>query len=249
MDQSPTNDQLRNFNYTRLVLVAILGLLILVFYFTNLADYLSWDTLKAKRDEWRQLVHANWTASIVIFMVLSITLMSISMPVGSALSLTAGALFDLWGGVILITIASSIGSTFAFLIARYLLRDFVRHWFGRWLGPVYRGFESDGSRYLLMLRLSPVVPFFAVNAAMGLTGMRLRTFFLVTLIGILPSCFLYVMVGTQIMKINSPKDIISTQLIVLLTLLALTPVLFGWIMRRLRRTAPEAPATNSTKDA
>ena len=101
-----------------------------------------------------------------------------------------------------------------------------------------RGIERDGSRYLLMLRLSPVVPFFAVNAVMGLTHMRLRTFIPVTFIGMLPSCFLYVMVGTQIRRIDSPEDIISWELIVLLTLLALTPLLFGWLMRRVRKPSP-----------
>jgi uncharacterized membrane protein YdjX (TVP38/TMEM64 family) len=80
---------------------------------------------------------------------------------------------------------------------------------------------------------------------MGLTNMHLRTFFFVTLIGMLPSCFLYVMVGTQIMKINSPQDIISLQLVILLTLLAVTPVLFGWIMRRMRKKEPEPVAVES----
>jgi uncharacterized membrane protein YdjX (TVP38/TMEM64 family) len=245
MDPSPPNSEPRVFNITRLILLGVLGILMVVFYFANLADYFSWDTLKAQRDQWRHVIELNQSAAIVVFMILSVTLMSISLPVGSALSLAAGALFDLWLGVALITVASSIGSTLAFLISRYLLRDFVSHWFGRWLGPIIRGFDRDGSRYLLMLRLSPIVPFFAVNAVMGLTGMRLRNFFLITLVGMLPSCFLYVMVGTQIMRINSPQDIISTQLIVLLTLLALTPVLFGWIMRRLRKTEAAPAPINS----
>ena len=86
-----------------------------------------------------------------------------------------------------------------------------------------------------MLRLSPVVPFFAVNAVMGLTHMRLRTFIPVTLLGMLPSCFLYVMVGTKIRDIDSPEQIISWQLVVLLSLLAVTPLIFGWLMRRVAK--------------
>ncbi len=245
MEQMQPGSEPRAFNYTRLILIGLLGVLMVVFYFTNLAEYFSWDTLKARREEWRHVIEANWSVAITVFMILSIALMSISLPVGSALSLAAGALFDLWLGVLLITIASSIGSALAFLISRYLLRDFVRHWFGRWLGPILRGFDRDGSRYLLMLRLSPIVPFFAVNAVMGLTGMRLRNFIFVTFFGMLPSCFLYVMVGTQIMKIDAPSDIISTRLIVLLTLLALTPMLFGWMMRRPRKDEP-APVESRT---
>src|SRR5262249_19511681 len=177
----------------------------------------------------------NRSAAMILFLFLSISLMSLSLPVGSILSIAAGALFDLWYGVALITVASSIGSALAFLINRYLLRDFIRYWFARCFAIVDRGIERDGSRYLLMLRLSPVVPFFAVNAVMGLTHMRLRTFIPVTIIGMLPSCFLYVMVGTQIRDISSPEQIISWQLVVLLSLLAVTPLLFGWLMRRIAK--------------
>jgi uncharacterized membrane protein YdjX (TVP38/TMEM64 family) len=164
-------------------------------------------------------------------------LMSLSLPVGSILSLTAGALFDLWTGVGLITVASAFGSTFAFLSSRYLFRDFVRRWFGRWWSLVDRGIERDGASYLLMLRLSPVVPFFALNAVMGLTRIPLRTFIIVSVIGMLPSCFLYTMAGTAIIKFEKPEDILSTELIVLLSVLALSPLLFRWVFRK-RVNAP-----------
>jgi uncharacterized membrane protein YdjX (TVP38/TMEM64 family) len=240
MDLPDSKRSLAGLNLTRVILIGLFILLIAAFYFSGLSEYSKWDTLKAKRDEWREIVYYNWYAALVIFLCLSVTLMSLSLPVGSILSLTAGALFDFWVGVGTITVASAIGSTLAFLISRYLLRDFVRYWFGRWLHIVDRGIERDGARYLLMLRLSPVVPFFAVNATMGLTHMKLRTYFVVTLIGMLPSCFLYVMVGTQIMFIQSPQDILSLKLIVLLSLLALTPVLFGWVMRRIRKSEPKS---------
>jgi uncharacterized membrane protein YdjX (TVP38/TMEM64 family) len=225
-------------NLTRLIIIAVLIALLAAFYFSGLNKYLSWDSIKERRNSWREVVDLNREAAMVLFLALSVVLMSVSLPVGSILSIAAGALFDLWWGVALITVASSIGSSLAFVISRYLLRDFVRYWFARWFAIVDRGIERDGSRYLLMLRLSPVVPFFAVNAVMGLTNMRLRTFIPVTFIGMLPSCFLYVMVGTQIRRIDSPEDIISWELIVLLTLLALTPLLFGWVMRRVRKPSP-----------
>jgi uncharacterized membrane protein YdjX (TVP38/TMEM64 family) len=228
--------QLAGLNLTRLIVIAALLALLAAFYFTGLNQYLTWDSIKERRDSWRAIVDLNRSAAMVLFLALSVVLMSLSLPVGSILSIAAGALFDLWHGVLLITIASSIGSSLAFLISRYLLRDFVRYWFARWFAIVDRGIERDGVRYLLMLRLSPVVPFFAVNAVMGLTKMRLRTFIPVTIVGMLPSCFLYVMVGTQIRRIDSPEEIISWELVILLSLLALTPLLFGWVMRRLRGT-------------
>jgi len=232
----PQRGLLAGLNLTRLIVIAALLALLVAFYFTGLNQYLTWDSIKERRDSWRAIVDLNRSAAMVLFLALSVVLMSLSLPVGSILSIAAGALFDLWHGVLLITIASSIGSSLAFLISRYLLRDFVRYWFARWFAIVDRGIERDGVRYLLMLRLSPVVPFFAVNAVMGLTKMRLRTFIPVTIVGMLPSCFLYVMVGTQIRRIDSPEEIISWELVILLSLLALTPLLFGWVMRRLRGT-------------
>ncbi len=234
-------------NLTRLIVIAVLLALLAAFYFTGLNHYLTWDSIQEHRDSWRRVVDLNREPAMVLFVFLSIVLMSVSLPVGSILSIAAGALFDLWYGVALITVASSIGSTLAFVISRYLLRDFVRYWFARWFAIVDRGIERDGSRYLLMLRLSPVVPFFAVNAVMGLTHMRLRTFIPVTLVGMLPSCFLYVMVGTQIGKITSPEQMISWQLVVLLSLLAVTPLIFGWVMRRLGKV--NGNGTHDTSEA
>jgi uncharacterized membrane protein YdjX (TVP38/TMEM64 family) len=216
----------------KLVLAGIFALLIAGFYLSGLYRYFSWSELKQSRDSWRLLVDENREIAIVIFVLISIVLMSLSLPVGSILSMAAGALFDLWLGFGIISLTSTVGATLAFLSSRYLFRDFVRRWFGRWLAIVDRGIHRDGAHYLLMLRLSPVVPFFAVNATMGLTSMRTRTFIWVSLIGMIPSCLLYVLAGTQIMRIESPKDIISWQLFTILMLLAVVPVIMRWIFRR-----------------
>src|SRR5262249_28313541 len=146
----------------------IFALLIAVFYFSGLHKYFSWAELKQSRDSWRMQAGAHRELAIVLFVLISIVLMSLSLPVGSILSMIAGALFDLWLGFGIITLTSTVGATLAFLSSRYLFREFVRRWFGRWLGMVDRGIHRDGAHYLLMLRLSPVVPFFAVNATMGL---------------------------------------------------------------------------------
>lgn len=216
----------------RLILLVLFALAIAAFYLSGLHHYFTWDGLRAGRDRWRHFVddHLFWSA--VLFLVVSIALMSLSLPVGSILSLTAGALFDLWLGVGLIIVASAFGSMFAFLASRYLLRDFVRRWFGRWLAVVDRGIEKDGAQYLLMLRLSPVVPFFAVNATMGLTSIRANTFFWISQFGMLPSCFLYVLAGTELALLEKPSDILSPELIGILLILAITPLVCRWIFRR-----------------
>lgn len=217
---------------TRLIVLGVFVALVAGFYFSGLNDYLHWDVLRAKRESWRQIVDQNQAAAAILFVVISVGLMSLSLPVGSILSITAGALFDLWLGIGLIIIASAFGSTFAFLASRYLFKDFVRRWFGRWLKLVDNGIEHDGASYLLMLRLSPMVPFSALNAVMGLTHMRTRTYVLVTLVGMLPSCIVYTMAGTTIREINSFEDILSAKVIVLLTVLAIMPIGFRLMFRR-----------------
>src|SRR5262245_51418521 len=233
---APPNGSIRN----RLILLAVFAGLVAAFYFSGLSDSFTWDGLRAHRDRWRAFVDQHLTVAAVAFVLTSVALMSLSLPVGSILSLTAGALFDMWKGVGLILVASALGMTCAFLASRYLFRDFIRRWFGRWLSLVDRGIERDGAQYLLMLRLSPVVPFFAVNATMGLTKMRVRTFSWVSLIGILPSCFLYVLAGTELMQLQSPKDILSWELITILIILALMPLVTKRVFRR--RTAQITPA-------
>lgn len=224
----------------RLIVLGIFIALLAAFYFSGLYKYMDWELLKARRDGWRQMVDAHRAVAAILFVIIGIVLMTLSIPCGSILSLTAGALFDLWTGVGLITIASAFGSTFAFLSSRYLFKDFVRRWFGRWLRLVDRGIERDGASYLLLLRLSPVVPFFALNAVMGLTHMRTRTYVLVTVIGMLPSCIIYTMAGTAIRDINSLDEILSTKIVVLFTLLAVMPIGFRLLFRRrVRRAAVE----------
>src|SRR5262249_29292879 len=107
----------------RLIMLGIFAAALLGFYLTGLYEYFRWDVLKEHRDSWHEIINENRSSAAVLFVLLSIALMSLSLPVGSVLSLTAGALFDLWLGVGLITISSAFGCTFAFLASRYVLRD------------------------------------------------------------------------------------------------------------------------------
>jgi len=243
-DRPVEDDVARPSWHWKLLLLAVFAVLIAGFYLSGLHHYFSWTALKQSRDDWRALADQNREIAIILFVLMSIVLMSLSLPVGSILSMAAGAMFDQWLGFGVITLTSTVGATLAFLSSRYLFRDFVRRWFGRWLAIVDRGIHRDGALYLLMLRLSPVVPFFAVNATMGLTNMRTRTFIWVSLIGMIPSCFLYVMVGTQIMRIDKPSDIISWKLVVILMLLAVVPLLTRWFFRRRSSEPPKGGTTS-----
>ncbi|HLW64038.1 MAG TPA: TVP38/TMEM64 family protein [Gemmataceae bacterium] len=242
-DRPVEEDVVRPAWHWKLLLLGVFAVLIATFYLSGLHHYFSWTALKQSRDDWRAMADQNREVAIVVFVLMSIVLMSLSLPVGSILSMAAGAMFDQWLGFGIITLTSVVGATLAFLSSRYLFRDFVRRWFGRWIAIVDRGIHRDGALYLLMLRLSPVVPFFAVNATMGLTNMRTRTFVWVSLIGMIPSCFLYVMVGTQIMRIDQPSDIISWKLVAILMALAIVPLCTRWFFRRRSSSPVTDPST------
>jgi pyruvate/2-oxoglutarate dehydrogenase complex dihydrolipoamide dehydrogenase (E3) component/uncharacterized membrane protein YdjX (TVP38/TMEM64 family) len=170
------------------------------------------------------------------FFLVYVLTTALSFPGAVILTLAAGAVFGLWPGLLLVSFASSMGATLAFLGARYLLRDWVQERFGKRLEAVDRGIEKDGIFYLLTLRLNPAVPFFLVNLGMGLTRVRAGTYYIVSQIGMLPGTFVYVNAGTQLGGIESLGDIASPGLIGSLVLLSLFPLaakfVVGWLRKR-----------------
>jgi uncharacterized membrane protein YdjX (TVP38/TMEM64 family) len=136
----------------------------------------------------------------------------------------AGALFGMLRGVVLVSFAATLGATVALLLFRYGLRDFARRHLGRWLDAIDRGLARDGALYVILLRLSPVVPYWAVNAGVGLTGLPVRTFWWATQVGMVPVALLYLYVGTVLGCIESPRDVVSPKLLAAFAALAVLPL-------------------------
>jgi uncharacterized membrane protein YdjX (TVP38/TMEM64 family) len=138
-------------------------------------------------------------------------------------------------GTVYANIAATIGATLAFLVTRYLLRDLVLDRFGPKLEGINRELETRGFNYLLFLRLVPVFPFFLINLAAGLTRLPLRTFFLATMVGIIPGGFVFVNAGASLATIDSLANVASPRVLgsfALLGLFALVPVLYAKIKTR-----------------
>jgi uncharacterized membrane protein YdjX (TVP38/TMEM64 family) len=148
------------------------------------------------------------------------------------LSITAAPCSCLVTGTIIVCLASNGWECLSFLASRYVLRDWVQARFGRGLSFIDRGIAGDGAFYLLTLRLTSIVPPFIINFGMGLTGMRLRTFALVSMLGAIPTTMLYVNAGTQMANINSASDIMSVQLIGSFILLGLLPLAARFALKR-----------------
>ncbi len=157
-------------------------------------------------------------------MAIYILVTSLSLPGAAVMTLLGGALFGLGVGTIVVSFASTIGATFACFVSRYLLQNWVQGKFGDKLKTVNEGVEKEGLFYLFTLRLIPVFPFWMINLVMGLTKMRLRTFYWVSQLGMLPGTMVYVNAGKELAKIDSLKGILSPGLIISFVILGLFPI-------------------------
>jgi uncharacterized membrane protein YdjX (TVP38/TMEM64 family) len=159
------------------------------------------------------------------FFVVYVLVTALSIPGAAVMTLIGGALFGLFWGVLIISFASSIGATLAFLAARFVLRDSVQKKFGRRLRAINKGVEKDGAFYLFALRLVPAFPFFVINLLMGLTPIRTVTFYVVSQLGMLAGTIVYVNAGTQIGQLESLSGILSPGLIGSFVLLGVFPLI------------------------
>jgi uncharacterized membrane protein YdjX (TVP38/TMEM64 family) len=153
-----------------------------------------------------------------------IAVTALSLPGAAVLTLAGGGLFGLMVGTIAVSFASTIGATLACLVSRFLLREWVQSKFGDRLATINSGIEKEGAFYLFSLRLVPIFPFFVINLVMGLTRMRLSTFFWVSQIGMLAGTMVYVNAGKELAKIDSLSGIMSPGVLISFVVLGLFPI-------------------------
>jgi pyruvate/2-oxoglutarate dehydrogenase complex dihydrolipoamide dehydrogenase (E3) component/uncharacterized membrane protein YdjX (TVP38/TMEM64 family) len=213
-----------------------LGILALVglFFALGLQRYLSFESIKAGQADIAALYAKSPVVVGLVFFLGYVAVASLSLPGAALLTLLAGAVFGLVGGTILVSFASSIGATIAFLAARYLLRDSIQAKFGDRLGAINRGVEKDGNFYLFTLRLIPAVPFFVVNLLMALTPMKAVPFYWVSQLGMLLGTIVYVNLGTQLATLDSLRSAFSPAVIGSVVVLALVPWVSKWVIARLQ---------------
>jgi pyruvate/2-oxoglutarate dehydrogenase complex dihydrolipoamide dehydrogenase (E3) component/uncharacterized membrane protein YdjX (TVP38/TMEM64 family) len=226
---------------SKLVLLAVLGLAALVFLQFDLAHFLSFEYLRSSQADFAaQYAESPWLVRGAYF-VCYLLVASLSLPGAVVLTLAGGAVFGLGWGLLLVSFASCMGATVSFWMARFLLRDSVQARFGDRLGEINRGMEREGALYLLTLRLIPVVPFFVINLAMGLTGIRTWTFYWVSQVGMLAGTAAYVNAGTQLGQLRSVADVASPALLGSLVLLGLLPLAARKVVDLLARRRVYAP--------
>jgi len=172
---------------------------------------------------------------------------TLPLPFAAILTIASGAIFGVVEGTILVSLASSIAATIAFLASRYLFRESVQSRFGQRLAVINRGVARDGIFYLFTLRLIPVFPFFLINLLMGLTPIKARTFYWVSQLGMLPLAIIYANAGTQLARLQHVGDVMSPALLASLALLAIFPWMAKLAIGFWRRQRPDrSKETRST---
>ena len=191
--------------------------------------------VQAQHSQLMSIRSAHPFASALVYFAGFFALTALSLPVAGVLTLLGGSLFGIATALPLAAVASSCGATAAFLLSRYLFRDWVCIRYPARVAMVEAGVAAEGAFYLFALRMMPAVPFFVLNAVMGLTGMPAGRFFLVTLIGMLPVLSLLALAGERLAAIRAMHDLLDIRLVIALTALGLLPLLARRFILYLRR--------------
>jgi uncharacterized membrane protein YdjX (TVP38/TMEM64 family) len=211
--------------------------LVLIYFYFGWNQYLTLDFIKLHQLELIDYSEAHSIEAIAIYFLIYVLLAAFSFPGASILSLLAGPLFGLLVGTVVVSLAATLGAVGAFLFARLLVRDQLNQKYGTQLKTFNEGIQKDGSFYLFLLRLNPLVPFFLINILAGLTSMELMTYFWVSFVGMIPGTVLYVNAGEQVGQIQNLADLISPAILLSLVSLGLFPLIIKWIFMKIKAKA------------
>ena len=210
-------------------------LVISLYFALDLGQFLTLDYAQSRLTEIQNFRDQNFALTAFVYFVAYVTIAALSIPGAVIITLLGGAIFGLLWGTILVSFASSIGATLAFLVARLLLKDWVQSRFGDYLAPINKGIEKDGNFYLFSIRMVPLFPFFMVNLLMGLTPIRTISFYAVSQVGMLLGTAVYVNAGSELSQISSLSGLVSGSVIFSFVLLGLFPLIGKILVNAVQR--------------
>ena len=222
-------------NKTKTAIVVIFVIAIGCYFIFNLGQYLTLEYAHSQLGAIQVYRDQNFASAALIYLAVYVAVAALSIPGAVILTLIGGAIFGLGWGLLIVSFASSIGATLAFLVSRTLLRDWVQSKFGDYLAPINRGIEKDGSFYLFSIRMVPLFPFFIVNLLMGLTPIKTISFYIVSQIGMLLGTAVYINAGSELVQITSLSGLVSGSLLFSLALLGLFPFIARSIVNSSQR--------------
>lgn len=220
---------------SKILILSIVAVALSLFFYFDGTSYLQLETLKAQQAQLNSTIAENPLTSAATFFTVYVVATAFSVPGALVLTLAGGALFGLVQGLVIISFASTIGATIAFLGSRYLFRDTLRARYAKTLARIDEGIKKDGAFYLASLRLVPVFPFFMINLVMGLTSLPMWRYYWVSQLTMLPGTFVYVFAGTELGQIASLGDVFTFDLFLAFTLLGVFPLIAKSVLGMIER--------------
>ncbi len=200
-----------------------------IYWGLDLGQFLTLEYVQSQLARIKSFQQQNFLLTALIYLGSYVVFTALSVPGALLLTLMGGAIFGVVWGTVLVSFASCIGATIAFLVSRTLLRDWVQAKFGDYLAPINKGIQKDGSFYLFSIRMVPLFPFFMVNLLMGLTPISVTAFYFASQTGMLLSTIIFVYTGAELAQINDLSDLISGPVLLAFTLLGLMPLLARFV--------------------
>ncbi|PCJ28261.1 MAG: pyridine nucleotide-disulfide oxidoreductase [SAR86 cluster bacterium] len=222
-------------NKTKFFVVGLITLAIASYFVFDLGQYLSLGFIQSRLASIEEFKNENFALTVLIYFVGYVAVAALSIPGAVILTLLGGAVFGVLWGTLIVSFASSIGATLAFLVSRLLLRDWVQAKFGDYLGSINKGIEKDGDFYLFSIRMVPLFPFFMVNLLMGLTPIRATSFYLVSQLGMLIGTGVYVNAGSELSQISSLSGLVSAPVVLSFVVLGLFPLVAKFFIDAIQR--------------
>ena len=226
----------------KIILALVVLALVAVFFIFDLGQYVSLEFFKAQQSTFNQYYLDNPVLVILIFAAVYILMTGASLPFATPLTVLGGAIFGTVIGSIVVSFASTIGATIAFLVSRFLFRDAVQARFGDRLEKIQDGIAREGAFYVFGLRLVPIFPFVMLNSLLGLTKIKTWTYFWSSQLGMLLGTIVYVNAGKELANIDSLADIASPTLIASFVALGILPIASKYILNFLRSNKEEGAA-------
>lgn len=231
----------------KIPLLVVIIAAIVAFFIFDLGQYFNLEFIKENQTRFDQQYADSPLITAAIFFAIYVLVTGLSLPGAAIMTLAGGALFGLTTGLVLISFASSIGATLAFLFSRFLLRDSIQKRFKQQLSSINSGIEKEGAFYLFTLRLVPVFPFFVINLGMGLTPIKTWTFYWVSQVGMLAGTAVFVNAGTQLGQLDSLGGILSPGILLSFTLLGLFPLIANKVINVIKARKVYEGITKPTK--
>lgn len=218
---------------SKILIILLIVSLLTFFYASGLYRELSFHNIQLNLQKIKDWYATSPVEMLAAFFSVYVLITSLSIPGAIVLTLLSGAVFGVWFGSLIVSVASCVGATIAFLMSRFLFRDALLKKNRARYHRMNAKFKKNGKSYLMSLRLIPVSPFVVINVMMGLTNIKVWDYIWITFIGMIPGTIIYVYAGRKISEIESPSEILTWPILLTLSVIAALPFILKWIARRL----------------